>query len=95
MYAPDREFHGIATRDRLAHMGDLPASWDINGRNLEQYRTVVVSLMTNLPHFLGWFVGDTDWAIGLVLGGHEWGGILHRNGTLTPDSADRLMAWWL
>ena len=82
-YAPNNECHGTTERSSLPHMGNLPTSWGANTRNRARYRAVVVSLMNNLPHFFGWHVG------------HKWGDFVQRNGTLTHNGAERLMAAWV
>ena len=55
--------------------------------------TAVVSLLTNLTHHFGCFVGDAEWAMGLVQGlhVHEWWKIVLRGGALVPDGHQRLM----
>ena len=58
--------------------------------NRENYRAVVLTLTTHLPYFFGWFVGDAEWAMGMVrsVHGHEWGQFLRRSGGLPVSLMD-------
>ena len=98
IYVPDYEHYYDAPRGSLPPIGNLPDSWGhVTPRNLNNYRTIVVTLTTRLPIAFSWLVGDAEWAMGIARGAHgaEWGGFFHRSGAMTPGATERLMAAYL
>ena len=65
--------------------------------NLNNYRTIVVTLTTRVPIAFGWLVGDAEWAMGIARGAHgaKWGDFFHRGWAMTPGATERLMAAYL
>ena len=95
IYVPNHEHYDDAPRGGLPPIGNLPDSWGyVTPTNLNNYRTIVVTLTTRIPIAFGWLVGDAEWAMGIARGAHgaEWGDFFHRGGALTPGATERLMA---
>ena len=98
IYVPDHEHYEDAPRGSLPPIGNLPDSWGyVTPMNLNNYRTIVVTLTTRLPIAFGWLVGDVEWVMGIARGGHgaDWGDFFHRGGALAPGATERLMTAYL
>ena len=98
IYVPDYEHYGDAPRGSLPPIGNLPDSWGpITPTNINNYRTIVVTLTNRLPIAFGWLVGAAEWAMGIARGAHgaEWGDFFHCGGAMTPGATERLMAAYL
>ena len=98
IYAPDHEHYDNAQWGSLPPIGNLPdSSGYVTPRNLNNYRTIVVTLTTRLPIAFSWLVGDAEWAMGVARCAHgaEWGYFFHCGGALTPGATERLMAAYL
>ena len=68
---PDHEHDDDAPRGSLPPMGNLPDSWGyVTPMNLNNYRTIVVTLTTRLRIAFGWLMGDAEWAMGITRGAH-------------------------
>ena len=73
------------------------SGFTVTPTNLNNYRTIVVTLTTRLRIAFGWLVGDVEGAMGIARGAHgaEWADLFHRGGAMTPGATERLMAAYL
>ena len=61
IFLPDHEHYDDAPRGSLPPIGNLPDSWGyVTPTNLNNYRTIVVTLTSRLPIAFCWLVGDAD-----------------------------------
>ena len=98
IFVPDHEHYDTAPRGSLPPIGNLPDSLGyVTPTNLNNYRTIVVTLTTRLLIAFGWLVGDAEWAMGIARCAHgaEWGDFFHRGGALTLRATEWLMAAYL